>query len=130
MAHYDTIDDAGHEYGFSWNDQYISTLTQVDTLVGHLLENLLEHTKLHSDESWLILTTSDHGGHDLDHTDVDPEDSAVPFIVTILEAGQFSKTQLRPFSRPVRHYDVAPTTLKWLNIDASNCDFDGVIQGI
>ena len=127
FAHFDTIDSTGHKYGFGYNNEYLNMIHEVDAMTGRLINCLLAETS-NNDDQWLVVVTSDHGGHDNDHDTHLELDSPVPFIVTVIENGKFSK--VNGLTRPVRHFDVAPTVAKWLKLSVTPSQFDGHSQCI
>lgn len=128
MGVYDGIDHAGHKHGFSSNSGYLEAMTTVDKLIAPLLETVRSRANtLH--EEWLVILTSDHGGHNVAgfwgmHDTVAGEDDAIPFIETTYG----SCSSLKPLVYPVRHMDIHPTVMKWLGADSTG--LDGKVQGL
>ncbi|MEK6627027.1 MAG: alkaline phosphatase family protein [Bdellovibrionota bacterium] len=126
MGVYDVIDTVGHSNGFDSNDNYLQAITDTDTQIGHLLNAIRLRAPLHNEE-WLVLLTSDHGGHRIalwgDHGDTLFEDEVVPFAIALYG----SEKKLKPLIYPVTHMDTNPTIMHWLNIPPINVD--GRIQG-
>lgn len=78
FLHFDDVDHAGHATGFDPdNPAYIAAIEGVD---GHLGPALAAVEA--SPHDWLVVLTSDHGGHDTIHRDDIPEDTTIPFVVT------------------------------------------------
>lgn len=124
MGVLDQVDEAGHKFGFGNNENYLNAITLADELVGRII-----HATKETQDEWLYIIVSDHGGHSLPviggvHNIVFYEDEVVPFIVSLS-----NKTPLYPLVYPVRHMDVHPTVLTWLGLRYS-ADIDGIVQGI
>jgi len=99
----------------------------VDQQIGQMLAAVKDAVKTRN-ESWIVVVTSDHGGHNMSHGDGWIEDEAVPFIVATY--GPDSPAKFNPLVTP-RHYDVMPTVLAWLGVNAtSDIPIDGRVQGI
>ena len=64
FIHFDELDAAGHEFGFS-NEvfEYTETLNQIDTYISGLY-SLVEERR-NNGEDWLVVFVSDHGEMDL-----------------------------------------------------------------
>ncbi|MEK6579316.1 MAG: alkaline phosphatase family protein [Bdellovibrionota bacterium] len=127
MGVFDQIDSTGHAHGFDSNHAYISAIANADILVGNLI-NAVKVAISQRGEEWLVIVTSDHGGHRIlfwgDHGDVVDEDEVIPFIVTTFG----SERPLSDLIYPVTHMDVHPTLMHWFGIDATQTD--GLVQGI
>ena len=60
FVHFDGVDHAGHTFGFSPKIPfYLWAVEKIDGYVG----TLMRAAKAREGEDWLILVTSDHGGH-------------------------------------------------------------------
>ncbi len=91
MGVFDSVDAAGHKYGFGLNHKYIDALDRTDHLVAQIIDALKERLTT-NDEEWRIIATSDHGGHTIlnnhlrtfkgMHDVVKDEDEVVPFGVS------------------------------------------------
>lgn len=67
FLHFDKVDHAGHAYGFSPNvPQYISAIQDVDLCIGGVVE-AVKNRSSYSQEDWLFLVTTDHGGVGTSH---------------------------------------------------------------
>lgn len=68
FIHFDELDAAGHEFGFS-NEvfEYTETLNQIDTYISGLYSLVEERRK--NGEDWLVVFVSDHGGDGFGHGD-------------------------------------------------------------
>lgn len=127
MGVYDGVDSAGHHYGFSSRDGYLTAMTVVDRQIAPLLTEVRKRAHENS-EGWLVVLTSDHGGHNIFrwglHDVIDGEDDAVPFVLATYGSCQ----KLQPLRYPVRHMDVHPTVMKWLGF--ASVGLDGKVQGL
>ncbi len=128
MGVFDKIDAEGHAHGFDSNNSYFNAISAADELVGVLI-NAVNESMNSNPEEWLIMVTSDHGGHRIvfflgDHGTVYDEDEVIPFSVTLLG----SSVTLKGFHYPVTHMDVHSTSLRWLGVNPANVD--GQVQGI
>lgn len=125
MGVLDQVDQAGHEHGFSDNQEYSQAIARADELVGRMVA-ATENTG----EQWLYIITSDHGGHkDVfgrggSHNHMHYHDEVVPFVVATN-----TLDRLRPLKYPVRHMDVNPTALAWLDLPVRR-GIDGRTQAI
>ena len=126
MGVFDKIDSAGHSYGFDSNSRYLKSISETDALIGKVVAAAKESAK-NKNEEWLVIVTSDHGGHRLFawgmHGARDDEDEAIPFAVSLIGSEQ----KLKPLRYPVTHMDVFPTVMHWLEINQKKRD--GQIQG-
>ncbi|MCH2173404.1 alkaline phosphatase family protein [Myxococcota bacterium] len=129
MGVFDEVDAAGHSFGFEDTRRYPEAIAQVDALVRRVLDHVRARVSDH-DETWLVMLTSDHGGHDVlfgmlgVHDTTVPADRAVPFVVATYGASE----SLSALKEPVRHMDVHPTIVTWFGTDPGKVD--GQVQGI
>ena len=94
-------DEAGHHYGWM-SDEYLQSLSGAEECIRKLREHL--------DDSWQIIITADHGGHQKDHGHNIPEDMTIPMIFSgsAFEKGKvFDEANLK---------DIAPTITKILKL--------------
>jgi hypothetical protein len=129
MGVYDTVDEAGHDFGFDSNPGYFAAITRVDGYVGRLMQALNERTSQFN-EVWLVIITSDHGGHVSegrgDHGHVKNEDEVVPFVVAALGKNvQLSHTGAMK-AIDVNQMDAAPSVLSWFDMKLTN--LDGIVR--
>ena len=131
MGVLDKVDSAGHAHGFSPNRAYMEAITSADTLVGKLIQSVERRVSAFHEE-WLVILTSDHGGHkNIDEEDGGShnnwlyQDEIVPFTVTIFSEANLVVRKLRS---PVRVMDTAPTVLHWFGQACRRCT--GKIQGL
>jgi len=67
FLHFDDVDHAGHSYGFSPNvNQYITAIEGVDAFITPIIQSITQRPN-YSNEDWLILVTTDHGGLGTSH---------------------------------------------------------------
>ncbi len=67
FIHFDAVDHTGHLSGFSpSNPDYIAAIEGVDALIGPLVD-AIANRPTYSNEDWLILVTTDHGGNGNSH---------------------------------------------------------------
>ena len=67
FLHFDDVDHAGHSYGFSPTvPEYISAIEEVDGYLYPIMQTILQRPN-YSNEDWLILVTTDHGGLGFSH---------------------------------------------------------------
>ena len=67
FLHFDDPDIIGHIFGYSPDiPQYVSIIGQVDSLIGEVLQSLMDRPN-YQDEDWLILSSTDHGGLGTSH---------------------------------------------------------------
>lgn len=67
FLHFDDVDHAGHAHGFSpIIPEYISAIEGVDGYLYSILQAILQRPN-YSNEDWLILVTTDHGGLGFSH---------------------------------------------------------------
>lgn len=129
MGVYDTIDGAGHHYGFSSNPGYLNAIATVDGEVGQLIDAIKSRVA-NNHESWLVLITSDHGGHvNADggggHDKVKLDDEVVPFVVGVF-SNSLTLTNHGPFNATdVNQMDVSPSVLNWFNMHSAT---DGTVR--
>lgn len=82
FLHYDDVDHAGHGSGFDPNNSaYIQAIEIVDGLLTPVLE-AIEQRPNYSNEDWLIILTSDHGGVGTSHGGTSIEHQEVAFIAS------------------------------------------------
>ncbi|QJQ08857.1 hypothetical protein A3L25_005300 [Pseudomonas putida] len=55
----DAADQVGHDSGFG--DHYQQALRTLDSQIGHLLDKVDERRRLHPQEDWLVIISTDHG---------------------------------------------------------------------
>jgi arylsulfatase A-like enzyme len=72
FVYFGNVDETGHGVAHPQgqfspeNEPYCASLAQVDTRVGQVLDALKARPK-YSEENWLVLATTDHGGRETKH---------------------------------------------------------------
>lgn len=127
MGVFDQVDERGHSSGFSFNKKYMAAFTTVEVLLEPILDKILIRSR-DENEHWLIILTSDHGGHKNIfggfHGEKNGTDNIVPFGLVKTGGGP----PLNELTQSVSHMDVHPTVMKWFGIDSIN--IDGRVQGL
>jgi len=128
MAHFNNIDKTGHTEGFSSKFQYLEQISLADKLIGELLSAISQKCST-TNEEWLVIVTSDHGGHEFTHDTDLILDRVVPFVVSLPCSSSETQAKLVDLREPVYHFDTMPTILQWLGIPIPP-GLDGVVQVI
>ena len=121
---FDGMDHAGHTYNYDGaaNSPYGRALQQLDSHLVQLLDALQKRVDDHREE-WLVIATSDHGGHEQSH-DNDILDQGIFFAAAVF-------TPTSPIGvhlvAPVQQMDASPTVLHFLGLD-SHPATDGRMQ--
>ena len=103
------------------SDPYAAQLYLTDSVVGKILAQLKKRAGGSSQENWLVLGVSDHGGANGVSGTTPNADELVAFFAASL--GQTGAYHLRQPELPVRQTDVAPTLLTWFGLPvAENLD--------
>lgn len=118
---FDQVDAAGHDHGFGFREGYQKSIKKTDLLVQDLLD-LVESRSINNNECWLVVLTSDHGGHTIFGHGIHGRnrftDSAVPFMMRT-----FCKEDLlKERHHPVTHMDVHNTVMHFLGLPAKAPD--------
>lgn len=126
MPVFDAVDGFGHDHGFGDNPGYMGAITELDERIGAILSRV-EARARDRDERWLIVVTSDHGGHTDsrgggNHTN-HPKDQRIPFILAAIPTLPLTRLQY-----PVTQMDVFSTVLAWFGVEHG--PVDGIAQGI
>jgi len=80
FVHYDDVDHAGHSTGFSLsNTVYMNALEKVDQSIGNVVA-ALKNRENYSNEDWLIIVSTDHGGISNNHGGDSDEERTI-FII-------------------------------------------------
>jgi arylsulfatase A-like enzyme len=107
FVHLDGVDHAGHTFGFSpYVPFYMWAVEKVDGLVGRLTAAV----RARQGEEWLIVVTSDHGGHFRHHGENIPSDRTV---ILIANGPGCVRERPRGFRGVV---DVAPTVFAYMGL--------------
>jgi hypothetical protein len=130
MGVYDTIDHAGHVYGYDSNPGYMRSISNVDTYVGQVLAAIQERIET-TNEVWLVIITSDHGGHtNADgtggHDQVRFDDEAVPFVSAVFGKSISLLNHGEMLDVNVSQMDTSPSVLHWFDVESPKSD--GVVR--
>lgn len=113
FLHYDDVDHAGHEFGYSVDvPEYIAAIEAVDAEIGAVLETL-EKRPHYAHEDWLTLVGTDHGGKDKGHGDDIPECRTVFMLMSSSNQADFA---WRPAPEVI---DFADLALKHFGLDGA-----------
>ncbi|MEC7863584.1 MAG: LamG-like jellyroll fold domain-containing protein [Bacteroidota bacterium] len=67
FLHFDDVDHAGHAYGFSPNvSEYMTAIEETDAFLAPIMQSIIQRPN-YSNEDWLVLITTDHGGLGTSH---------------------------------------------------------------
>lgn len=128
FLHFDDVDSAGHSKGFHPSvPEYIAAIELVDQRIGRVLE-ALRARKTYSNEDWLILVSTDHGGKGTSHSN----GADIPEIRTIfmIVSGESADRQAKS-DAPAYVVDVAATALAHLGVELKpEWQFDGRAIGL
>ena len=110
FLHFDGVDHAGHLHGYGPNTGYLAAISDVDALIGRVL-SAVHARKTYSEEDWLVVVGTDHGGDDKGrHGDDIPEHRTVFLIVS-------GPSVVRgPIEPPPVTVDVPPTMFAHLGV--------------
>ena len=132
----DDVDRTGHTAGFSPEvPAYVAAIERADEQVGAMLAAIASRST-RSDESWIVVVTSDHGGVGLSHGGITAEHRAIPFIVwgDSVVPGKFSGGGSPPGELDagfISHMDVHPTVMEHLGHPVlADWDLDGIARGL
>lgn len=121
------VDEAGHSHGFHPSvPRYLAAIEEVDKNIGEL-QTTIAARKTFSQEDWLIIVCTDHGGRGTGHGGghSDPEIRTTFLIVSGPAAKQGKSTQ------PTWQVDVVATALAHLRIPSSpQWELDGHPVGL
>ncbi len=115
FIHLPDTDRVGHIYGWM-SEQQLQAITFADKMIGEILAALETGGYL---ERTLVIVTSDHGGHGLNHGDDSPEDRTIPWLA----AGPGIRRGIL-LNGEVNIYDTAPTVLYALKLPVPS-EWDG-----
>jgi hypothetical protein len=130
MGVYDTVDGAGHDFGFSSNPGYLSAITRADNQIGQLVQAIQTRLKK-SNDVWLVIITSDHGGHvnpdrSGGHGNVANDDEVVPFVSAVFGDNLYLEDTGAIDADNVTQMDTNPSILHWFNLPTNVTD--GVVR--
>jgi predicted AlkP superfamily pyrophosphatase or phosphodiesterase len=111
FLYFNNVDETGHATGFGpENPAYMAALKEVDAHIGRTLEAIRSRPE-YSQEEWLTLVTTDHGGRGRNHGDHSPEERR---IFLIASGGNWPSGKVST-SRP-GHAVIPATIAQHLNI--------------
>jgi predicted AlkP superfamily pyrophosphatase or phosphodiesterase len=123
---FDDADEAGHLAGFGPDEPlYILALQETDASIGKLLDAILARPSF-SDEEWLVIVTSDHGGGGRSHGTRNPDNRTIFLIVSGpgAEPGEIKRAG-------VSHLDVYPTVMTFFGYPPPpEWGLDGRVTGL
>ncbi|UUO08844.1 alkaline phosphatase family protein [Blastopirellula sp. J2-11] len=124
MLYQGEVDEAGHAHGFHPSvPQYIAAIENVDSLLGPVLDAIEKRT----DEEWLIVVTSDHGGSGRGHSNGHTNPDILHSFLIVSGAG----AQRGKFNDQVYIVDAVPTLLTYLGIKIDDAwQLDGHAVGL
>ncbi len=143
VVYYGDVDIAGHNFGFYKEvPEYYREVVQFDRYVGDLVDAINDRPT-RSKEDWLIVLSTDHGGHKTGHGGETLGERNIFLIVAgdPVRHSELRRTNHRklkmddqlPLKRLKRYgfdtmptqVDVVPTILDFLEIPADSYDLDG-----
>lgn len=114
FLHFDAVDYAGHASGYSTSSApYLAAVKRVDDGVGQVLAAVRARPN-YTNESWLILAVTDHGGSGSSHGG----QSVAERTIFVFAAGPGIPPRF--MSPGPGHTCIPPTTLAWLGVPVSN----------
>jgi hypothetical protein len=123
MTFFSDVDGAGHTCGFDPGAPcYLAEISDTDSQIGEILSAMKSRPSF-SNEDWLVILTTDHGGLGTQHAGGLPEQRTIPFVV----AGPLATTVL-PQAHP-RQPDVAATVLTYFGAPVPS-NYDGHAVGL
>ena len=115
MGVFDRVDEAGHSVGFGFKDEYMEAMVEADRLLGKLLSSLKKDS---NHDEWLVVLTSDHGGHSGlfwgVHGREEGKDEVIPLVIAAYGGIGWNGPVVK------NHSNIAGFVLDWLNIKVSN----------
>ncbi len=109
FIHLDDLDHTGHSHGWG-SPQYLTGINDIDTLVGNLLDALVNNQLV---DDTVVLLTSDHGGSGTGHGGATRQEIEIPFL---LWGAGVAANRVLPV--PANNMDVAPTVAWLLGVEA------------
>lgn len=121
----DDVDHAGHEYDYNpQSKKYLKAIEKADKQVGEMVDAIHKRATF-TDEDWLILVSTDHGGSNFGHGKDIPEHTTIFYIAN------GPKVKKGEIPEQVNVIDVAVTAMKYLGIKISDdWQLDGMPVGI
>ncbi len=113
VVYFGQVDETGHSFGFDPQvPEYIEAIERVDGLLGKVLA-AVHARKTYSQEDWLVIVTSDHGGKGKGHGG----GHEVPEILHSFLIVSGASARRGTFDDTVYLVDVVPTALTHLGVE-------------
>jgi predicted AlkP superfamily pyrophosphatase or phosphodiesterase len=121
----DDVDHAGHDHGFSPDSAaYLAAISTADGQLGQLLEAIEPRR---TDEDWLVIVSTDHGGDGDEGHGAQNDACQTIFLVVAgdsVQAGELPAVE-------TRHLDIHPTVLAFFGVPIDPAwDLDGTVRGV
>ena len=120
FLHFDELDAAGHNFGFSPNvTEYKETLNNIDFYVNSLV-SIIDNKRLFG-ENWMCILVSDHGGDGYSHGDYNNINIRETIFIAEHPSQNFN------FKHKSNMTDIAPTVLDFMGVSSTKfeCTRDG-----
>ncbi|WP_436717171.1 alkaline phosphatase family protein [Roseiconus lacunae] len=112
VVYFGAIDETGHRYGFHPSvTPYVAAIEKVDSQIRRLIATLKSREQF-TDENWLVIISTDHGGRGLGHG----SGHRVPEINTTFLVVSGESAQKGSLDKATYVVDVAPTALSHLGV--------------
>ncbi|GAB4318525.1 MAG: hypothetical protein Kow00127_10550 [Bacteroidales bacterium] len=105
-------DETGHTYGWD-SRQYISEIEAVDKAIGRMMAKISDPA---SEEKYVVMVISDHGGKGYSHGGESPEEMTVPWMVS--GPGIPANVMM---GKPNSIVNSAPEIARILNLEVPSC---------
>lgn len=121
----DEVDGAGHKHDYVTTSRpYLKAIEKADSQIGKMLEAIKKREN-YSNENWLILVSTDHGGSNYGHGKDIQEHTTIFYIAS---GKDVKKGEIE---EQVNVIDVAVTAMKHLGIEMDeNWKLDGKVAGL
>lgn len=96
-------DETGHNHGWM-GAEYLKAINHAWDNIKRVMENL--------PDTYRVIITADHGGHDFNHGSDDPLDMTIPFLIM----GNVEGMDLSRKEDSASILDIAPTVAHWLDV--------------
>ncbi len=120
----DEVDHAGHEYDYTVKSKkYLQAIEKADTLIGKIIR-AMKSRENYSNENWLVLVSTDHGGSKFGHGKDIPDHTTIFYIAW---GNDVLKGEIQEQTDVI---DVAVTAMKHLGINYEGMNLDGKSKGL
>lgn len=120
----DQVDGAGHKFDYKYESKdYVKAVQKADKQVGEM-HAAIRSRKNYTQEDWLILVSTDHGGSDFGHGKDIPEHTTIFYIAsgTNTKKGELKEANVT---------DVCITAMKHLGLEIKKeWNLDGQVRGL